>query len=67
MPESDPNLTKFLAASGAASRRHSAELIKTGHVSVNGAVCTDPSVRVGRGDHVSLDGKTVEPDRKSVV
>ena len=60
MPESDPNLTKFLAASGAASRRHSAGLIKTGHVSVNGEVCTDPSVRIGPGDRVSLDGKDVK-------
>ena len=63
MPDSDPypNLTKFLAASGAASRRHSADLIKTGHVSVNGAVCTDPSVRIGPDDRVLLDGKTIEP------
>jgi len=66
MPESDPNLTKFLATSGVASRRHSAELIKTGHVSVNGEVCTDPSVRIGPGDRVSLDGKDIEPVRAYV-
>ncbi|MBR3506815.1 MAG: rRNA pseudouridine synthase [Lentisphaeria bacterium] len=68
MPDSDPNpnLTKFLAASGAASRRHSAELIKAGHVSVNGEVCTDPSVRIGPGDRVSLDGKAIEPVRAYV-
>ena len=60
MPESDPNLTKFLAASGAASRRHSADLIRTGHVSVNGSVCTDPSVRIGPDDRVSLDGKDIK-------
>ena len=58
-----PNLTKFLAASGAASRRHAADLIKTGHVSVNGEVCVDPSVRIAPGDHVSLDGKPVGPPR----
>ena len=66
MPESDPNLTKFLAASGAASRRHSAELIKTGHVSVNGDVCIDPSVRIGPDDRVSLDGRDIEPVRAFV-
>ena len=63
-PESgsaSPNLTKFLAASGAASRRHAAELIKGGHVSVNGEVCTDPSVRIADGDRVSLDGRPVKP------
>ena len=66
MPESDPNLTKFLAASGAASRRHSAELIKTGHVSVNGDVCIDPSVRISPDDRVSLDGRDIEPVRAFV-
>ena len=58
-----PNLTKYLSTSGAASRRHAAELIKAGHVSVNGEVRTDPSVRVAPGDRVSLDGKPVEPPR----
>lgn len=58
-----PNLTKFLAASGAASRRHAAELIKDGQVIVNGEVCVDPSVRIALGDHVSLDGKPVELPR----
>lgn len=56
-----PNLTKFLAASGAASRRHAAELIKGGHVSVNGELCTDPSVRIADGDRVTLDGRPVKP------
>ena len=59
--DSDPNLTKFLANSGAASRRRSAELIKTGHISVNGEVCTDPSVRIGPDDRVELDGRLIEP------
>jgi len=54
-----PNLTKFLAASGAASRRHAADLIKGGHVSVNGELCTDPSVRIADGDRVTLDGTPV--------
>jgi len=55
-----PNLTKFLSSSGAASRRHAAALIKDGHVSVNGEVCTDPSVRIADGDRVSLDGRPVK-------
>ncbi|MBO4288159.1 MAG: pseudouridine synthase [Kiritimatiellae bacterium] len=58
-----PNLTKFLSTSGAASRRHAAELIKDGHVSVNGAVCTDQSVRIAPDDRVSLDGERIEPPR----
>ena len=59
--DSDPNLTKFLANSGAASRRRSAELIKTGHISVNGEVYTAPSVRIGPDDRVELDGRLIEP------
>ena len=58
-----PNLTKFLSTSGAASRRHAAELIKGGHVSVNGEVRTDPSLRIAPGDRVTLDGKGIEPPR----
>ena len=58
-----PNLTKYLSTSGAASRRHAAELIKGGHVSVNGEVRTDPSVRIAPGDRVTLDGKAIEPPR----
>ncbi len=58
-----PNLTKYLSTSGAASRRHAAELIKNGHVSVNGEVRTDPSVRIAPGDRVTLDGKGIEPPR----
>ena len=61
-----PNLTKYLAASGAASRRHAADLIKGGHVSVNGEVCADPSVRVFPGDRVTLDGRPVRPVREYV-
>jgi|GEM_PF-598243 len=53
------NLTKYLANAGAASRRHSAELIKSGHVTVNGEVCMDPSTRVSDQDTIILDGEPV--------
>ena len=43
--------------------KEKAELIKNGHVSVNGEVRTDPSVRIVPGDRVTLDGKAVEPPR----
>jgi len=61
-----PNLTKYLANAGAASRRHAAELIKAGRVAVNGAPCTDPSVRIAPGDRVALDGRPVRPVREFV-
>ena len=65
-PDALPNLTKYLSTAGAASRRHAAELIKDGHVSVNGEVCVDPSVRIAPGDRVTLDGRAVRPVREYV-
>ena len=61
-----PNLTKYLANAGAASRRHAAELIKAGRVAVNDAPCTDPSVRIAPGNRVALDGRPVRPVREFV-
>ena len=51
------NLVKFIAASGAASRRRAEELIRNGEVCVNGALCTDPAHRVAPDEVVSLNGK----------
>lgn len=56
----EPNLTKFLSSAGVASRRACAELVRTGRVSVNGAVQTNPGSRVKPGDRVACDGKPVE-------
>ena len=60
----DPNLTKFLATCGAASRRRADELIRSGRVTVDGAVTTDPAFRVASSRVVALDGKTVAPPDK---
>ena len=56
----DPNLTKFLGMCGAASRRRAEELIRTGHVTVDGRVATDPAFRVGPGRVVAVDGVRAE-------
>ena len=50
-------LVKFIAASGAASRRKAGDLVKAGKITVNGKICTDPSLGIGREDKVALDGK----------
>ena len=50
-------LVKYIASSGAASRRMAGELVKEGRVTVNGAVCFDPSYGVCGDDKVCLDGK----------
>ena len=59
------NLTKYVASSGAASRRKSAELVKSGLVLVNGVVETNPATQVGEGDTVEYAGRRLEPESVS--
>ncbi|MFH2067887.1 MAG: pseudouridine synthase [Candidatus Omnitrophota bacterium] len=56
-------LNLYLARSGVASRRKSAELVKGGRVSVNGKTVLVPSREVAGKDNVSIDGKKVVPER----
>ena len=50
-------------ANWGASRSQSRQLVRHGHVLVNGRRVTIPSYRARRGDVVSLKDKTREPDR----
>lgn len=59
MENESVNLTKFLSTAGVASRRHSTDLIKEGHVVVNGEVQTNPGTRITENDRVSVDGKEI--------
>lgn len=52
-------LNRFLAAAGLGSRRGCEELIRTGRVTINGAVCTDLATVVGDGDAVKVGNKLV--------
>ena len=54
-------LQKYLADCGVASRRKSEELIKKGHVKVNGQVIDTMGYEVQPKDIVSYDGKRVAP------
>ena len=58
------NLVKFIAASGAASRRQSEELIRKGKVTVNGALMLNPAYRVSPDDAVCLEGKKLSAAEK---
>jgi len=50
-------LNRYVASSGAASRRRGEDIIRNGRVAVNGAVVTDPARRIDPGvDTVTLDG-----------
>ncbi|WP_026487593.1 pseudouridine synthase [Caldanaerobius polysaccharolyticus] len=60
-------LQKYMARSGVASRRKCEELIKSGHVSVNGRVVTDMGVKVDPDvDVVQVDGRVIKPSGKKV-
>lgn len=52
-------LNRYLAAAGLGSRRHCDELIQSGHVVINGSVCTDFSAQATEKDHVKVNGRRV--------
>ena len=59
-------LNKYLASCAVGSRRACDELIKGGHVEVNGNPCLNMGTRIVSGDHVKVDGRRVAP-RETVV
>ncbi len=66
--EAPIRLVKFIAASGAASRRAAGDLVKAGRVTVNGVPADTPGMSVGPGDEVRLDGKMLRiAERKHYI
>lgn len=60
--EEGTRLQKFMAQAGVDSRRNCEELIRTGRVTVDGEVVTDPAVSVQADDQdVRLDGEKLQP------
>jgi pseudouridine synthase len=60
-------LNKFLAQCGIASRREADRLIVKGKVKVNGRVVDQLGVRIDEGrDRVDVNGRPVQPERRSV-
>lgn len=64
-PASMP-LNKFVAHAGICSRRDAAELVKSGKISVNGEVITEPGFKVNRTDDVRMQGKKISTARNLV-
>jgi 23S rRNA pseudouridine2605 synthase len=60
-------LAKYLAHSGAASRRAAERMIAEGRVGVAGETVTDPAFDVDPGSHVSLDGRPLEGPEPRVL
>jgi len=54
------HLNHYLAQAGICSRRNAAQLIKEGHVYVNGAIQKDPSYQVQETDSVKYKGRIVK-------
>ncbi|MGI6338005.1 MAG: pseudouridine synthase [Bacteroidales bacterium] len=60
-------LNRFISNSGICSRREADELIRKGHISVNGKVVTDLSTRVTRDDLVKYKNKSLSAEKKRYV
>lgn len=60
-------LNKFLAHTGACSRRNAVELIKEGKVKVNGVKIMEPGHQVTDRDVVTLSGKRVKIESKLYI
>jgi 23S rRNA pseudouridine2605 synthase len=59
-------LARYLAHSGAASRRAAEKLIAAGRVTVAGEVVTDPARDVDESSQVALDGEPLAPEPREV-
>jgi len=60
-------LNHYLATAGVCSRRNAAELVKEGHVTINGAITREPWFEVLDKHIVAVDGKPVKPVAKIYV
>jgi 23S rRNA pseudouridine2605 synthase len=63
----DIRLNKYIANSGACSRREADIYIQSGNVRVNGEVITEMGYKVKPGDVVNFDGHVVMPEKKEYV
>ena len=59
-------LARYLAHSGAASRRAAEKLIAAGRVTVGGEVVRDPARDVDESSNVALDGEPLAPEPREV-
>jgi 23S rRNA pseudouridine2605 synthase len=60
MPYEQMPLNKYIAHSGTCGRREAAELVKSGHITVNGDTVLEPGYKVQYKDVVRLKGKVLQ-------
>jgi len=66
-PEELIRLNKYISNSGVCARREADELIRTGHISVNGKKVTDMGVKVKPSDKVEYNGKALTPGKRVYI
>ena len=57
-------INKYIAHAGVASRRNAEELIKNGHVTINGTVVDNLATQVKASDRVEIDGSHIYNEEK---
>ena len=57
-------INKYIAHAGVASRRNAEEIIKTGHVTINGTVVDNLATQVKASDRVEIDGSPIYNEEK---
>ena len=60
-------LNRYIANSGLCARREADELIKKGHISVNGVKVTDMGIRVKPSDSVEYNGRKLRLEKKIYI
>lgn len=60
-------LDRYLSQAGVASRRESAEIVKSGRVRVNGSYVLEPGRRIEEGDTVLVGSKKIELQRRYYI
>jgi len=67
-PVTEPvRLNRYIANSGLCSRREADELIRNGHISVNGVKVTDMGIRIRPSDNVEHNGRRLNPEKKIYI
>ena len=57
-------INKYIAHAGVASRRNAEELLKNGHVTINGTVVDNLATQVKASDRVEIDGSPIYNEEK---
>ena len=60
-------LNKFIAKSGACSRRQADKYVQEGSVTVNGSLELNPAYQVLGNDNIRFDGRRITPSKKTVT